>query len=786
MLFIVLLLGKILLFIGKTKVVYHRNWVFLISFLVISFVYSIIYFTNLRKKGTWAFIFYSLVSFIMFVDIMYFTYFNTLPSIKMLKLLGAAAAAKDSIKSIFSLGNLLFILDLPLLVFYFRGEKENKTYNKNIKWGIPMALGLALVLSLTYLSQVQLFGPVTSQELFTYHAKDIKKALFSQGDLVESVSLITEEDLVELKSRTEINGGQKYTGVGKGKNLIVIQVEALQNFVINREYLGQEITPNLNKLVRSQGSLYFNRYYQLISRGNTSDAEFVSHNSLYPSADEPTYVQYGDNTFYGLPWILKENGYTPWAFHGYEKDFWNRNNAYPNQGFERFISEEDFNVVESIGFGITDEEFFKQSMAYLEELNSIDPNPFYSFMVTLTSHNPFKMPKKYQYLDIEEEYENTLLGDYLQSIHYTDKALGNFFESLKEKGLYDNTVIAIYGDHFGISSTNKDNKEIMTKFLGFEYDLDEMMKIPLIIHVPGEEFNETISKVGSQLDFAPTILNIMGYENEKGIMFGRDLVNYKGPSLVAPQTYALKGSIITDEVLIAMSRDGIFGNSRGFRLDTREPINVLDYREEHKRAIEEINKSDYILKNNLIKEFIEGRGEIDLSQVGEVEVPIDKELVLVDNLKGLNQALDQGAKSLVLDLKIERENILFGKNTTFTSLIKYLKENGDLHLVAYARENNREIFTEIMEDYKDLSSRIIPVIDDLSQHYSLDLIKYKNIILDLDRDKYTEEEVLDFLDRHQLLAIFMEEDLADKNFVRKINKRGTLVYIKEGGKLREA
>ncbi len=121
-----------------------------------------------------------------------------------------------------------------------------------------------------------------------------------------------------------------------------------------------------------------------------------------PSADEPTYTQYGNNTFYGLPWILRDNGYTAWAFHGYEKEFWNRNNAYPNQGFQRFISEEDYDVVESIGFGITDEEFFQQSMEYLEELNNIDHNPFYSFIITLTSHNPFKMPERYQYLTIEE------------------------------------------------------------------------------------------------------------------------------------------------------------------------------------------------------------------------------------------------------------------------------------------------------------------------------------------------------------------------------------------------
>ncbi len=220
-------------------------------------------------------------------------------------------------------------------------RKTNNTKKTIRRGGVPGAIALALVILLSYLSRVELFGPVTNQELFTYHAKDIKKAITGGEEIAQGVGIFTQEDLEELKDRTYLEEG-KYTGIGKGKNLIVIQVEALQNFVINHYYHGQEITPNLNKLIREQGSLYFDRYYQLIGRGgNTSDAEFVSNNSLYPSMDEPTYSQYEGNTFYGLPWVLRENGYTVWAFHGYEKEFWNRERAYVNQGFQRFISEED-------------------------------------------------------------------------------------------------------------------------------------------------------------------------------------------------------------------------------------------------------------------------------------------------------------------------------------------------------------------------------------------------------------------------------------------------------------
>ena len=211
------------------------------------------------------------------------------------------------------------------------------------------------------------------------------------------------------------------------------------------------------------------------------------------------------------------------------------------------------------------------------------------------------MPEKYQVLDIEDKHKDTLLGNYLQAIHYTDKALGEFIEDLKKEGLYDNSVIAIYGDHFAITSADKKPQKIMTDYLGYKYDLDDMMKIPLIIHIPGEDIKETISKVGSQMDFAPTILNIMGYENEKGLMFGRDLANYQGPSLIGPQTYAVKGSIITDEIFLEMSRDGVFENSRAFRLDNGKEVDVNNYKEEHKKAIEEINKGNFILKEDFFR-----------------------------------------------------------------------------------------------------------------------------------------------------------------------------------------
>ena len=604
LLFILLTL-KTLIFMYNTEVVSHQIAIFLVSFLTILFVFLSIDLSNLRKKHWLAFSFYALVSIIMFIDVVYYGYFSALPSVSLLRQVDQITAVGDSIRELLNIKRIVFVLDLPLVYLYiFKSRKKYRKHRGYLRIGLPLCILVILLGLIGFLNKKDLFIPVANQEFFIYHAMDIRHYAFGKED-IEILEALSEEDLKELKERSKLIQG-KYTGLGQGKNLIVIQVEALQNFVLNHFYDGQEITPNLNRLLKEKGTLYFNNYYQLLGRGNTSDAEFVSNNSLHPSMDEPTYIQYEENTFYGLPWILREQGYTAWVFHGYEKEFWNRDRAYVNQGFQRFISEENYKFTEdqTIGFGIIDEIFYHQTLDYIRELDSVDANPFYAFIISLTSHTPFEMPKTFQYLDLRREHEGTILGNYLQAIHYADKALGDFIEGLKREGYYDNSVIAIYGDHFAISSLDADKKEIMTNYLGYEYDLDEMLKVPLIIHIPGLEINETIDRIGSQIDFLPTILNIMGYENEKGIMFGRDLINYRGKNFVAPQTYAIKGSVITDEIFLEMSRDGVYENSRVYNIKTRKLLKPEDYRHLHERAIEEINKSDFILKKDYLKKLI--------------------------------------------------------------------------------------------------------------------------------------------------------------------------------------
>ncbi|HZJ98727.1 MAG TPA: LTA synthase family protein [Tissierellaceae bacterium] len=599
-----ILLGlKFILFTSLTKVEFYRFTVIAISTLISILIITLIYSSKMKNKDNKAIVFYSLVSIIMLVDTMYFAQFNMLPKLIALKQAGQLTAVMDSIRFLLKPSTLILILDIPLVIYIIKKTELSRFFEIKANKSVSLILLFLIIGLFSRAYYKEGIKSVLAQELFTYHVLDIKDTIINVGGRQTDEEIISQEDIDEFKERARLKEG-KYTAIGRGKNLIVIQVEGLQDFVIDLKQDGKEVSPNLNRLIRDPSSLYYDEYFQLLGRGNTSDSEFVTHNSIHPSMDEPTYSQYPDNHFYGLPWLLRDNGYTAWAFHGYEKDFWNRDLAYEGQGFQRFISQEDYEIGEIIGLGITDKDFFHQSIGYMKELDRIDENPFYAFLVTLTSHTPFKMPEKYQVLDIEEPYKDNMIGDYLQSVHYTDEAIGEFIEELKEEGLYENSIIAIYGDHFAISATQAE-KDLMGTLLNREYDFDEMMNIPLIIHIPGEEMEGKISKVASMLDFYPTISNIMGYENTKGLVFGRDLNNYQGENQVKPQTYMLKGSFIDKDILFEISRDGVFSHSRAINRKTRQILDVEQFKERSKAIEFEIDKSDLILKNDYLKEMLE-------------------------------------------------------------------------------------------------------------------------------------------------------------------------------------
>ncbi|MEL7657419.1 MAG: LTA synthase family protein, partial [Bacillota bacterium] len=435
-------------------------------------------------------------------------------------------------------------------------EKKEKAKRFIFDHKKPIAALLILMLLVFNVSGSGLITSLSNQEIYSYHIKDIANAITGKSNIGSDYMYSITDSY-----QTEKNG--PLFGVAKGKNLIVIQMESMQNLVVNKTYNGQEITPNLNQLIKSN-TIYFDHYYQQLGSGNTSDAEFATNNSIYGSLASYTYKLYTDNYFKGLPKLLKEQGYETAVYHAHEdRNFWNREEAYKSLGFDKFYGgiggteNDQYDMTEWMGWGLTDTEFFKQSMPYVEQMTQ----PFYSFIITLSNHHPYLMLDKYQFIELLPEDEGTIFGNYLNSAAYTDFAIGQLIQQLKDEGIYENSIIALYGDHMGLPKSDEEIFKSVSRFLDKDYDFDTMMNIPLIITVPGAEqsINQIVSVTGGQLDFLPTIAYLMGFESLDTVYLGHNLMTIDS-GFVAEQTYMTKGSFFSDDIIYEMSRDGVFEN----------------------------------------------------------------------------------------------------------------------------------------------------------------------------------------------------------------------------------
>ncbi len=599
----VLFVVKMMVYYALIDVNYMEMVFIILSLIVWGTIYICFGRMGLKRKHFLFLIVYFLFSLLMFADTMYYNYYNQTVSIKQLwQAKSVAAVPKSFIATLIPASFLLFI-DIPFAYISFKKYATRENLQKWLPW--PKFKYLIYVFTVVFITLVAnpfrtaAFEKVNSVEFFTNHVTDVYETI---SDNLSKEAMDEEEIfdvLNEVKEDVPKMDIVRHKGIGKGKNLIVIQLEAFQDFVLGATYNGQEITPNLNRLIEKD-TLYYDQYFSNIGKGNTADAEFSTLNSLYPVIDGESYRLYQDNTYNGLPWLMRDNGYYSFAIHGFEGSFWNREYAYPQLGFQDFYSMEDLNQEEIIGLGVSDKSMFEQLMPVLEK----QTQPFFTFAITLTNHHPYVLDEQYESITLIEEDKETKFGDYLQTVRYTDEAIGQLIEDLKAAGLYDNTVIALYGDHHGLNCGMEDVRYRVGEYIGRIYDYDEMLNIPLIIHVPGSGVKETISTTGGQIDFLPTIANVMDITYEETFVLGQDLTNAED-GFVAFTSYLFDGSFATNDIIFEISREEIFEGSRAWKIGTNEQVDAGLYQEEYEKAVLLKKTSKEIQEQNLIANFIE-------------------------------------------------------------------------------------------------------------------------------------------------------------------------------------
>ena len=566
-----------------------------------------------RKRLFWMAITNLVLSFIILADTLYFRYFEDIISVTVLMQMRQVGDVGESIFALFRLSDALLLADVLLMAILWLFISRKKTAATKPSGFAKVGTALLVLVLGWQLTAVPFnksmedggawqFNKLISNMrvynftgLLGFHSANITRYIddnFINRKVYSEDEISATQDWFDERNAERMPG--PYSGMAEGKNVIVLQVEALQNFVLNREVNGEEITPNLNRLARE--NLYFPNFYEQTALGRTSDAEFLLNTSLYPTAAGSAYMLYAENQFDALPSILKEQGYGTSVFHPYKPSFWNRYIIYPQLGIDRFYSEGDFEEAEIIGWAINDEALLDQSLEEMETFTE----PFYSHIVTLTSHHPFEMPEHLQFLDTAGQYDgyhDRHFNNYLQSIHYVDRAIGKFVDGLEQKGILDDTMLVIYGDH---STGMSGNTEAFVEFTEADDPLsyfETNKNVPLILQIPGAE-PKTFNQVASQLDLAPSLLDVLGGDPAEHYFVGSNMWNAED----AQATFR-NGSFITNELSFIASSDGLYDNGSCFERATGEALDVEACKEVFRNGLEELRKSDDVLSGNMIKKF---------------------------------------------------------------------------------------------------------------------------------------------------------------------------------------
>jgi phosphoglycerol transferase MdoB-like AlkP superfamily enzyme len=365
-----------------------------------------------------------------------------------------------------------------------------------------------------------------------------------------------------------------------GRNLVMLQVESLQTFVIGLEIGGREVTPFLNRWRRE--ALWFSNVTDQSLAGRSSDSELATQVSLLPSARQAAAFNFADNRFTGLASVLGASGYDTVSAVAYDGTFWNRSRTHPAYGYDRSLFGGDFEAGEHIGWGLNDHDFLGQMAERMRRW----PQPWSAYLLTLSLHHPFEgFPPQHRELDVGR-WRGTPFGAYLHTMHFFDRALANFMEELAAAGLAETTVVAIWGDH---DAGFEWRREIATA-MGATYDevgwyLSQ--EVPLFIRVPGRDDlrGERLQPAG-HVDVTPTLLGLLGIDPAAYAFVGRNLLGAPGDEPVIGEYECWR-----DAGHLFLQRDGTLANGRC--------LSLPDLAEAFERARARREVSQLVLEHDL-------------------------------------------------------------------------------------------------------------------------------------------------------------------------------------------
>ena len=344
------------------------------------------------------------------------------------------------------------------------------------------------------------------------------------NNLIDNESNETLNNLNKYFINNKITDTNNYTGMFKDKNLIVIMLESVNDIIINKEDY-----PNFYKMY-SEGWHWKNNYSPRNSC-STGNNEMSGMTSLFSIYNTCTANNYRKNTYFEAIFNLFNNkNYYTFSAHDYTEHYYYRNEIHTNMGSSAYYGADKLGIEYSNVYKnwASDEDFMNK---VLELIDNVDNDRFMTWLTTVSSHQPYYYSsiEGDKYLSLYEDRDiRTDLKRYKSKLKILDNALGILLDGLEKKGILDDTVIVMYGDHYpyGLST------DTINTVLDYDTNVDyENERVPFVIYntdIDSKEFDSYTSYI----NILPTIANLFDLDYDPRLYMGNDLLSKDYESIV--------------------------------------------------------------------------------------------------------------------------------------------------------------------------------------------------------------------------------------------------------------
>ena len=371
----------------------------------------------------------------------------------------------------------------------------------------------------------------------------------------------TSEDYEFLMEAFSVNNNEvnKYTGIFKNKNLIFVQLEGIDDWLLTEKDM-----PTLYGMLNNS-FVFQNHYSYYNGGGSTFNSEFaVNTGFITPLSYTQNAYSFNKNSFpYSMANMFKNQDYVVNAFHMNSGEYYSRQTNYTNWGYDKYYGLLDINDYKDKSYTL-DRELIND-VTFQEKMFSKD-SKFVDYLITYSNHLPFTNTKgvcKLLY-DMEMDLDDTVdMGEESSSTfvqlteeecirkqaHETDYMMELLLKKLTELNLIDDTVIVVFTDHYLYTV---EDKTILDKYKNTSNNL--INKTPFFIWQNNMK-RTNIKEVTSQLNILPTTLNLFGINYNPNYYIGSDALsqNYKGIVFFSDYSW-YDGNIYVENGVIANNK----------------------------------------------------------------------------------------------------------------------------------------------------------------------------------------------------------------------------------------